>query len=362
MHRARVWLVWTSSAAVAALLTRNPFYLILIALSAWLIHVATRYSAEMAQSWHTLLTWGLFIWLITVPFNALMVHRGEHVLFVLPRHWPLIGGRITLEAVVYGLVSGFSLWVLLLILSTFHLAVDASQLLRLTPPFFYQAGIVACIALTFIPQMLASAKEIREAQRIRGHRFRGWRDLLPLFVPLLTTALERAIGLAEAMESRGFGGRLTTVPPREKNGLRVLTLLSLVLLVGGFFVRRYVSPFASWGLPLSIVGLLIIVYVFHVLGSSVERSYYRRARWHRGDTAIVLCSLGALAGLLFVRMRDNMALVYHPYPPYSLIPPFDGWVGLLLTLLAIPGLIALFGDAEGASGSTVKGPALGGMS
>ncbi|MGM0399795.1 MAG: energy-coupling factor transporter transmembrane component T [Chloroflexota bacterium] len=360
MHRARVWLVWTASAAVAALLTRNPLYLTLIALSTWLIHVTTRYSTGMAQSWHALLTWGLFIWLITVPFNALMVHRGEHVLFVLPRHWPLVGGRITLEAVVYGLVSGFSLWVLLFILSTFHLTVDASQLLRLTPPFFYQAGVVACIALTFIPQMVASAKEIREAQRIRGHRFRGWRDLLPLLMPLLTTALERAIGLAEAMESRGFGGQLTTMTPRERNGLRILTLLSLLLLVGGFFVRRYFSQFAPWGLPLSIIALLILFYVFHVLGSRVERSHYRRARWHRGDTAIVLCSLAVLAGLLFVRMRDGMALVYHPYPPDSLMPPFQAGIGLLLTLLAVPGLIVLFGDAEGASGSAVKGPALGG--
>ncbi len=361
MHRARVWLVWTLSAAVAALLTRNPLYLTLIALSAWLVHMTARHSTEMAAGWHTLLMWGLFIWLIAVPFNALMVHRGEHILFVLPEHWPLVGGKITLEAVVYGLASGFSLWVLLLVLSAFHLAVDASQLLRLMPPFFYQAGVVACIALTFIPQMLASVKEIREAQRIRGHRFRGWRDLLPLFVPLLTTALERAIGVAEAMESKGFGGQLTTMTPRERNVLRILTLLSLVLLVGGFFVRRYVSHLASWGLFLSVVALLIIFYVFHVLGSRVERSHYRRARWQREDTIIVLCSLGALAGLLFVRTRDSMALVYHPYPPYSLVPSFNGWIGLLLILLAVPGLILLFGDVEETSESTVKDPALGGM-
>lgn len=360
MYRARVWLVWTASAAAAALLTRNPLYLTLIALSAWLIHMTTRHSAEMATSWHVLLSWGLFIWLVTVPFNALMVHRGEHILFMLPRHWPLVGGRITLEAVVYGLVSGFSLWVLLLVLSTFHLAVDASQLLRLTPPFLYQAGVVACIALTFIPQMLASAKEIREAQRIRGHRFRGWRDLLPLLVPLLTTALERAIGLAEAMESRGFGGRLTALTAREKNGLRILTLLSLMLLVGGFFVPRYLSRFAAWGLPLSIVALLLIFYVFHVLGSRVERSHYRRARWRRGDTAIVLCSLVTLVGLLFVRMRHGMALLYHPYPPYPLVPSFNGWLGLLLILLALPGLIVLFGDIEDSPGSAAKGLVLGG--
>lgn len=359
MYRAKVWLVWTLSAAVAALLTRNPLYLTILALAAWFIHLTTQHSAEMAQSWHALLTWGLLIWLVTVPFNALMVHQGRHILFVLPKSWPLIGGKITLEAIVYGLVSGFSLWVLLLILGTFHLTVDASQLLRLTPPFLYQAGVVACIALTFIPQMLVSAKEIREAQRIRGHRFRNWRDLLPLLVPLLTTALERAIGLAEAMESRGFGGQLTAMTPIERNGLRALTLLSLFSLVGGFLARRYLSQYTSWGLPLSLAGLLMLFGVFRLLGSRVERTHYRRAGWQRGDSAIIVLSLGTLAGLLFVRLRDKMALVYHPYPPYPLAPSFNGWVGLLLALLAVPGLIALFANAGETPPSSVERPARG---
>lgn len=362
MCRARVWLVWTLSATVATLLTRNPLYLTLMALSVWLIRITTQHNAEMARSWRALLTWGLFIWLITVPFNALMAHQGKHVLFVLPKHWPLVGGKITLEAVIYGLSSGFSLWVLLLIFSTFHLAVDASQLLRLTPPFLYQAGVVACIALTFIPQMLASAKEIREAQRIRGHHFRGWRDLLPLLVPLLTISLERAIGLAEAMESRGFGGQLTAMTPIQKNGLRVLVLLSLALLVGGFFVRRYVSQFTFWGLPLSLAGLLMMIFVFRLLGSRVERSHYRRGQWQRSDTAIVLCSLGALAGLLFVRLRSKTALVYYPYPPYPLAPSFNGWIGAILAFLAVPGLIVLFHDGDSMSPSSTQRPALGEVS
>ena len=86
---------------------------------------------------------------------------------------------------------------LLLVFAAFNTAVDASQLLRMVPPSFFQVGVVASIALTFVPRMLTNVKEIREAQRVRGHRFRSWRDILPLIMPLITTSLEEAMQLAE---------------------------------------------------------------------------------------------------------------------------------------------------------------------
>jgi hypothetical protein len=73
--------------------------------------------------------------------------------------------------------------------------------LRATPAFLFHAGVIISIAVTFVPQMVLGAKEIRQAQRIRGHRFRGIRDLLPLILPLLARA-QRAIQLAETMEAR----------------------------------------------------------------------------------------------------------------------------------------------------------------
>ena len=76
----------------------------------------------------------------------------------------------------------------------------------MTPAFIYQMGVVSAIAVGFVPQMVAAWQTIREAQQVRGHRVRGLRDLLPLIMPLLITALERAMQLAESMEARGFGG------------------------------------------------------------------------------------------------------------------------------------------------------------
>ena len=352
MNHPTAWLIWALAAAVPALLIRNPLYLVIIGLAAWLVFVAASQDAGQEKNWMGLLKMGVFVWVLTIPFNALMIHQGTHVLFRLPLSWPLVGGNITLEAVLYGVVSGLALWVLLLIFAAMNAAMDTSQLLRLTPSFLYQAGVVTSIALTFMPQMLLSAKEIREAQQIRGHRFRGWRDLLPLFVPLLTTGFERAILLAESMESRGFGGQLTTQSPSEANRTRVNMVLGLLLLLCGLFLYGYMRTKPGLGIALLAVAALMLVSTFASLGRRVQRSHYRRLYWSPGDRLVSVLSLGVMLLVLIIRARDGLALAYYPYPPYPLLPEFNGGIGLLLALLATPGFVTLFGEP----GSTALAP------
>ncbi len=342
MNQTLAWLVWAVCMAALALTIRNPLYLALIALATWLVHIALYQRSSLGQSWRGLVKLGALVWLIAIPLNALMIHQGNIVLFRLPAHWPLIGGPITLEAVIHGAVNGLALWEVLAIFAAFNMAVDASQLLRMVPPFLYQAGVVASIALTFMPQMLLSAREIREAQRLRGHKFRSWRDLLPLFVPLLTTALEHAIQLAESMESRGFGGELTGMSAQASNRLKGRMALSLLLMLVGLFARSYWRNSAWLGLALLGIGVLLLVSVFAAYGHRVQRSHYRRAAWQTRDNWIALPALLALVITLGVAAFDRMALNYYPYPPYALTPAFDPWLGLVLTALALPGLAALY--------------------
>jgi energy-coupling factor transport system permease protein len=322
-------------------MTRNPIYTVLIALAAGLVLVSTESGdAATAMGWRGLLRLGAVIALIAVPFNALMIHQGQYVLFTLPYSWPLVGGPITLEAVAAGLATGMSLWTVLLVFAAFNVAVDASQLVRLVPPFLYQAGVVSSIALTFVPQLIVSAREIREAQRIRGHRFRGWRDMLPLFVPLLTTALERAIQLAESMESRGFGAEPGGVGRRADVILRGLMLAALALAGGGLLARTYWAQVSLAGDGALMASGLLMAGVFYAQGRGMRRSRYSRERWGRGDSVVAACGLVALAGALVARAGHSMALDYYPYPPYSLWPDFRVTVALPLLLLAMPALVA----------------------
>ncbi|MBI4728499.1 MAG: hypothetical protein HY775_03240 [Acidobacteria bacterium] len=100
------------------------------------------------------------------------------------------------------------------------------------PRFLAEAGLVVTIGLAFAPSILRSAAEVRDAQRLRGHRARGIRGAVPLVVPVLAGALERAVTLAESMESRGYG-RVADGLHRDEALARAGVLASLISLATG---------------------------------------------------------------------------------------------------------------------------------
>ena len=333
------WLIWTLAAAVIALLTLNPLYLALLTLAAWVNYLAVGRRSPVAQSWGIFIKLGLLIWALTIPFNALMVHHGMHVLFTLPAHWPLIGGNITLDAIAYGFARGFSLISVLIVFATFNSAVDQARLLRRMPAFLYLVSMVTSIALAFVPQMFVAMKEIREAQRLRGHKFRGIRDLLPLFVPLLTTGMERAVQLAESMESRGFGGNVAPATPRTEVVQRLMTLLGLAGLFFGIFASSYWSSRQWIGALVTVLGAVLLTLVFWMQSRRVRRTRYRRDIRLTRDWVVMGTSVLALAGLLLARMVDRAALFYYPYPPYSIWPAFDPRIGVMYLLFVAPAIL-----------------------
>jgi energy-coupling factor transport system permease protein len=229
------------------------------------------------------------------------------------------------------------LLVLLAAFATLNLQVDQAQMLHLTPAFLYEAGLVVSIALTFVPQMMLSAKEIREAQLIRGHRIRRLRDMRPLVLALLTTGLERSLQLAESMEARGFGNA-RPLPPSRDVLYKGLTLLGLGGVLSSVFALTY-FPRQQWLGWLGIVtSTLILLAVFWAQGKRVIRTRYRSERWSWQDGIAIGATLAALVGLIAVRIRDPQALVYYPYT--RLLPAFQPWVGISLLLLVVPAVMA----------------------
>jgi energy-coupling factor transport system permease protein len=334
------WVVWLAAAAVAAFTLHNPLYLALVLGAAWIVYTALGRSTPIGSSWGAFVKLGLFFLVLTVLFNALSIHIGQIILFRLPEGWPIIGGPITLEAIIAGAVLGLSLLTILMVFAAFNAVVDHYQLLRVTPAFLFQAGVVISIAITFVPQMVLSAKEIRQAQRIRGHRFRGIRDLLPLIMPLLASSLERAIQLAETMEARGFGSMVAPLSRRQAMVVQVSLLLGLVGLVAGLFVATYFSDWRVWGWMMVVLAVALMLGVFWFQGRQVQRSHYRRQQWRWRDIAIAVSSAIVVAAILVARLVAPETLYYSPYPPNSLLPPFAPLLGAALLLLTVPALVA----------------------
>lgn len=340
MYHTGTWLLWLLAGAVPAFVLRNPLYLALVLGAVWIVYSSLGRATPMGSSWGSFVKIGLALLAIAIPFNALSVHSGQVVLAWLPASWPIVGGPITLEAIIAGAVNGLALFTILVVFAAFNAVVDHYQLLRATPAFLFQAGVVVSIAITFVPQMVLSAKEIRQAQRIRGHRFRGVRDLLPLIIPLLANGLERAIQLAETMEARGFGSAVEPLSRRQG----ILSQLGMLAALGGLLVGLSLVAFfregEPWGWALTILGTAGLLAVLAAQGRRSHRTRYRRPQWHVRDTAVALASVTALTVVLAARWIAPETLFYSPYPPSSLLPPFNPWVGVSLLLLTLPALVA----------------------
>jgi energy-coupling factor transport system permease protein len=342
------WLIWLTAAAYLALVNGQPLQTLLLILATGTVfdlarrrHGAgqsTGAEARSVQGWGTFLRFGLWMWLVATLFNLFLAHAGRIVLFVLPGGWPLLGGPVTLEGLLYGLAHGASLFAVLLVFATFNLALDANRLLRWLPGGLFQAGLIVSIALSFVPQLVASIKDVREAQLVRGHKFRGLRDLPPLLVPLITTALERSLTLAESLEARGFGGTASH-SARERGPTMAATLLSLLgLLIG--LLWRAVAAQPPWpGDLLLVLSVLMLLAALYLQGRGFKRSHFRLEAWHPRDTWVSLLCVASIAIVAYTEVQRPLGLFYYPYPPYSPWPTFALPVGIAILLIAGPGLL-----------------------
>ena len=349
MYHTTSWLIWLVTAVVMGLTTSNPLYLALILAAVWVDFQALAQHSATAPTWQPLIRLMLFLVVVSSLLNPLLVHEGETILFHLPE-WTLLvgpdrrlalfalGGRVTLEALAYGLTKGLGLLCIVMAFATFNVIVDTSRLLRSLPRFMYQTGLVTSIAVSFVPQTVLALRQIREAQMVRGHRFSGIRDLLPLFMPLLTTGFERALQLAESMEARGFGSQRRRSPRRETAHKAGVALAMIVLATGVGWLGF--GPF-NRGLGYLLIGvsLLLLVIVFRSMGGQVQRSHYTREMWRQRDTILVTVTGVGLLLFLVVSKTPHGFVPYYPYPAIAW-PGFHPAISLAILALVCPTILA----------------------
>ncbi len=328
----RVWLLWAVTTLVAASSTRSPLYVLILLLTT-LVVGATAAPDDGRRAPLSPLRFAIIAVPLSALFNTLTVHLGDTVLFRLPAWLPLMGGAITLEAIVFGALNGLALTVIFGAFSVFNQVTPVREVIKLTPRSFHEGGVVLSIALTFVPQTTRSLQRIREAQAVRGHRVRGIRDWLPIVVPLLVSGLERAMGLAEAMVARGYGAIRN-----EKHTLRtqVMLVVGLLILLTGWLAYLFRTSWRALGMVVMIAGAAAIGLAVWLTGRLVQHTHYRARRWTVQDTlAVAGCGM-----TLFVALTQPQTLYYSPYPQLKL-PSFDPLVGMALLGLLVPAFLAV---------------------
>lgn len=308
------WL-WAAGVAVAASRTTNPLVhlLILVALAVT-VAFARRYS-DVSAATRTLFATFLRIGVATIAIRlvfGLVFGTGTSagpVLFTVPSvplpSWTAgvsIGGPVTSGGLLSSLAAGLWLTTLLAAVAAANVLADPRELLRSVPGALYEVGVSIVVALTFAPQVVADARRIRTARRLRGQSGHGIRALARTAVPVLEGGLEQAMVLAASMDSRGYGRRGTQSPARRLIVAGSM-LAALLLLTFGLL--------ALLGLGGDIVGLVCVLAgaAFAAVGLTAgggqnARTRYRATPWSIGELAVFL-SAAVLVAVYLAAVADG---------------------------------------------------------
>nr|MDQ3045238.1 energy-coupling factor transporter transmembrane protein EcfT [Chloroflexota bacterium] len=178
------------------------------------------------------------------------------------------------------------------------------------------------------------------AQSARGFRARGMRGWTPLLVPLISGGMERALTLAEVLESRGFGGQSSNNATagtccRDSTAL-VIGLASAT--TGAYLLANGRIMVAATALTLGAISL--------GLGSLKRdpriraQSHYRPRSWTRASKlTLTLVTLSVVMTLVSLSLEPS-SFRYDPYPTIAM-PRMDLLALMAAGFLFVPAVAAI---------------------
>jgi energy-coupling factor transport system permease protein len=241
---ARAWLVWALAAVTVALVGNSPIYRALVALAALDVLVTWLPTGRRLRP---LGMAALFAAGFATLINLLASHTGADVIVRLPDAIPLVGGPITVEALAYGGALGLGLVAAVLAVAPLSMILEPHDVVDAMPGPLERTGIAVASSMNLVSGFGRTFTAVRDAQRMRGWKPRGLRSWNEVLVPVMLTAIEDSVLLAEAMEARAFGaGRRTGYSTATTNRRDVLVMVSALAAVAIFVVGRIAGAQIDW--------------------------------------------------------------------------------------------------------------------
>ena len=106
--------------------------------------------------WRPLLRLALVFGAVSVLFNLLTAHIGDRGIGALPESWPVIGGPLTLNALIYGLLSAMAIFSLVAVSATLGATLDWSATMRLLPERMAALAVAGSVAWSYLPRTTAA--------------------------------------------------------------------------------------------------------------------------------------------------------------------------------------------------------------
>jgi energy-coupling factor transport system permease protein len=179
--------------------------------------------------------------------NLLASHTGADVILRLPDGWPLVGGAMTVESLAFGGALGLGLVAAVLAVAPLSMVLEPHDVVDAMPAPLERTGIAVAASMNLVSGFGRTFTAVRDAQRMRGWRPRGLRSWNEVLVPVVLTAIEDSVLLAEAMEARGFGaGRRTSFAASSMSLRDLLVIASSLGAVALFVGSRIAGAALDW--------------------------------------------------------------------------------------------------------------------
>jgi len=248
-----------------------------------------------------------------------------------------VGGAVTAEAMLGATYLGLQFAAIVASLGAANALASPARLLKSVPGAVYELGVAVVVALTVVPEALAQLQQVRRARRLRGREDRGLRGIAASLGPVLHSALERSLGQAAAMDSRGYGRqRVVSTGDRRLTATLVLTGLLGVLLGIYALLDAALAP----GLALSVVavGTGVALVGFTRAGRRVTRTVYRPDPWRLPEWLVA--GSGLFAGVAVMLLGATGTVALDPTTSPLSWPPLPVAAVLVVLVAALPAWVA----------------------
>ena len=338
------WWAWALGLVACVSRTTNPILLALIvAVAGWVV-ARRRPEAPWANSFTLFCRLGVVVIAIRVVVAIILGGGlGDHVLFTLPSiqlpDWVAgitLGGPVTAEALLSALYEGAVIAAILACIGAANSLASPARLLATVPAALYEVGVSIVVALSFAPQLVADVSRVQTARRLRGRPHRGVRALAGSAMPVFEGALERAVDLAAAMDSRGYG-RTRPMKPRDQFIARALVVMSLIALSIGVYalVDGVDGSWMSW--LFVAIGIICAVVGLRIAGRRSIRTRYRPDPWALPEWLVLLSGWIPAALFIAVAVNDPASLAGQTSPlQWPALPTIPA---IAVLLAALPGIV-----------------------
>jgi len=244
-------LIWVLGIIMGSIVIQDPLVLLVIFFSM----VPFVIIGKITRAWWSFMYVALWLSLFIIGINVLINPHGNTVLFQVTGVPVFSTIQLTMESLVFALTMSLRLLCMISAFALLSLLINPDVLLHvfLKLRFPKKSVLTTSIALRFMPVLLQDVQALQDSIQTRGFSLhpKGMiqkvKQRSMLLMPLLSTALDRSIQTAEAMEARGFGSSqkmqlFTRIPTTLVDGICIICSLVLI----GFMMWLWVAPVASF--------------------------------------------------------------------------------------------------------------------